>query len=302
MQNGERNSLRSARAQKITLLGMALNLLLVGAKIAAGVLARSSAVVADGFHSLSDVATDIALIVGLRFADKPPDGNHKYGHGKIETISALSVAAVLAFVGGKLLYDGIGKTMAILDGEIPPVPGWLAVGVAVVSVIVKEWLFRRTRTIGEETENRALMANAWHHRSDALSSIGVAVGVSAAIILGGKWLILDPIAAVEVSVLILGAAVSIAKDCFAELMETSLGAEVEEDIRKISLKVDGVLDPHQIRTRRIGKDIAIDMHIHVERGMSITSAHDICTEVEDSLRERFGDSTFVTVHCEPTDE
>ena len=302
MVDASRKHLRTATAQKITIIGLVLNLFLVAVKISSGFIARSSAVVADGVHSLSDLVTDVAVIIGLRLAERPPDGNHKYGHGKIETLSAFGVAAFLAIVGGKLLVDGVGKTLSIIDGEIPPVPGWLAVGAALLSIVLKEWLYRRTMRIGREIESSALIANAWHHRTDAFSSIGVAVGVSAGIILGGKWLILDPIAAIVVSVLILAAAVSIAKGCLAELLETSLGKEVEEEIRRLALKIDGVLNPHQIRTRRIGKDIAIDMHIDVARGLSITSAHDICTEVEDSLRERFGDSTFVTVHCEPTDE
>jgi len=302
MRDTSRDKTRSGEAAKVTLVGLLVNLLLVAVKVSAGILGRSSAVVADGVHSLSDSATDIALLVGLRLADKPPDGNHKYGHGKIETLTALGIVLVLVIVGVKMLWDGGHSVYEIIQGAEIATPGWIAVGAALLSIVIKEWMFRYTRKVGERHNSRALIANAWHHRTDALSSIGVTVGVSAGIILGGKWLILDPIAAIVVSVLILSAAVSILKGCFEELMETSLGNEVEAEIRNLALKIGGVINPHEIRTRRIGKDIAIDMHIDVARGLSITSAHDICTEVEDSLRKRFGESTFVTVHCEPTDE
>lgn len=293
---------RSKKAIKITVIGLVVNLILVVIKVSAGLIARSAAAVADGVHSLSDSITDIALIVGLRMADKPPDGDHKYGHGKIETLSALGIALILAFVGLKLLWEG-GKTINdIIHGAQIATPGWLAVGAALLSIVAKEWLFRRTRTVGQETDNQAIVANAWHHRSDALSSIGVAAGVTAAILLGGKWVILDPIASVIVSVMILVAAISVGKSSLKELLETSLGDNIEQEIKTISLEIEGVLNPHQIRTRRIGKDIAIDMHIDVAPDLTVTQAHDICTEVEESLRKRFGDSTFVTVHCEPTDE
>ncbi len=291
---------RTAEATRATVLGLILNLILVVLKVAAGVFGKSAAVIADGIHSLSDSVTDIAVIIGLRLADKPPDEDHRYGHGKIETLCALLVSLVLAGVGIKLLWSGGHTILHVVQGEALATPGWVAVGAAAVSIIVKEWVYRYTLKIGVKIDSKAVIANAWHHRTDAFSSIGVAVGVSCSILLGGKWLILDPIASVIVSVLILLTAVSISRSCLAELLETSLGEEIENEIREITIKIDGAQNAHNIRTRLIGVNMAIDMHIKVDRNLLITDAHDICDQIEAALKTRFGESTFVTVHCEPT--
>jgi len=290
---------RTAEATRASVLGLILNMVLVAVKLIAGILGKSAAVIADSVHSLSDSVTDIAVIVGIHLAGKPPDKEHRYGHGKIETLCALLVSLVLAGVGVKLLWSGALAIFRVIQGEVPATPGWVAVGAAVVSIIVKEWLYRYTLKIGAKIDSKAVIANAWHHRSDAFSSIGVAVGVTCSILLGGKWLILDPIASVIVSVLILLTAISISRSCLAELLETSLGEEIVNEIREITNEVSGARNAHNIRTRRIGANIAIDMHIEVDRNLLITEAHDICDRIEIALKARFGESTFVTVHCEP---
>ena len=296
--NNDKN--RTAEATRATVIGLVLNIILVVIKIFAGIFGKSAAVIADGIHSLSDSITDIAVIIGLRLADKPPDKGHRYGHGKIETLSALLVSLVLAGVGMKLLWSGGNTILQVLQGEALSTPGWIAVVAAAVSIIVKEWVYHYTFKIGKKINSQAVIANAWHHRSDAFSSIGVAIGVSCSILLGGKWLILDPIASIIVSVLILLTAVSISRSCLAELLETSLGEEIENEIAKIANEVDGAQNAHNIRTRRIGANIAIDMHIEVDHNLLITDAHDICDQIENALKTRFGEFTFVTVHCEPT--
>ena len=296
--NNDKN--RTAEATRATVIGLVLNIILVVIKIFAGIFGKSAAVIADGIHSLSDSITDIAVIIGLRLADKPPDKGHRYGHGKIETLSALLVSLVLAGVGMKLLWSGGNTILQVLQGEALSTPGWIAVVAAAVSIIVKEWVYHYTFKIGKKINSQAVIANAWHHRSDAFSSIGVAIGVSCSILLGGKWLVLDPIASVIVSLLILFTAISISRTCLAELLETSLGEEIENEIAKIANEVDGAQNAHNIRTRRIGANIAMDMHIEVDHNLLITDAHDICDQIENALKTRFGEFTFVTVHCEPT--
>ena len=295
------NSKRTARATRVTLLGLFANVLLFIIKVIAGLLGKSSAIIADGIHSLSDSATDIVVIFGLKMADKPPDSDHRYGHGKIETLSAFFISLFLIAVGFSLIWEGSHKFYNIILGEIPPIPSWIVVGVAILSIAVKEYLYRKTLKRGEEIKSNAVIANAWHHRSDALSSIGVAIGVSCAILLGGKWIILDPITSVIVSIFIIISGISISKTSIGELLESSLSEDVETEIVEISLKVEKVINPHEIRTRRIGKDIAIDMHIEVDKNLTVEEAHAICDELEKALRSHFGKSTFINIHCEPTD-
>jgi len=287
---------------RITFAGFLVNIVLVILKVACGFWGRSTAIIADGIHSLSDLSTDLALFWGVRAANKPVDKCHDYGHGKIEALVSLGIGLFLCAVGLGILWQGGGKALVILQGGALDSPEWIAVWAAAISVIAKEWLYRKTIFVGRQHNSTAVVANAWHHRSDALSSVGVLLGITGAIILGPKWHILDPLAAVIVSVFIIKAAFSIMKDNVSELIDASLSEVIEEEILNIIRSVEGAEKPHNLRTRRIGKNISIETHIKVDPKLNIVEAHNITTAVEIKLRERFGKDIFVSVHAEPLDK
>ncbi|MFP4472376.1 MAG: cation diffusion facilitator family transporter [Candidatus Omnitrophota bacterium] len=292
-------TLRTRQAYVVTLWGLIINGVLVGLKFLAGVVAGSSAIVADAVHSLSDISTDVALIWGVRAAAKPVDHDHDYGHGKIETLTSAFIGFFLFAVAVFLCWNGLVKVARALSGEVLSRPGWFAALIAVVSVISKEWIFRRTLEAGKKTDNQALIANAWHHRTDALSSLGVFLGIAGAIILGEHWRVLDPLAAITVSIFILHVAFKIIRHSVHELTEGSLSPEVEESIVELASSVEGAYRPHRLRTRRIGQRKAIEMHICVKPDLNIEQGHQIATGVEDILRDHFGPETFLSVHIEP---
>lgn len=293
---------RLQKANDITILGLFLNIGLVTLKFFAGGVAHSGAIVADAFHSLSDLSTDFALLWGVRAAAKPADADHQYGHGRIETMLSVGIGAVLFAVGGAIFFEGTMKVIHVLQGQILPRPGWFACFAAFISIILKEWLYQKTVSVGRETENQAVIANAWHHRSDAFSSIGVMIGILGAIILGDRWIILDPIAAIVVSIFIMQAAFSIVGESFNELMEGALSDEQEKEIMDLVHAIEGVKDAHKLRTRRIGQRVAIEVHVCVQKDLDIRQGHDIATRVENILKEKFGPGTFVSVHIEPFEE
>jgi cation diffusion facilitator family transporter len=276
-----------------------VNILLTIAKISAGIVGRSSAMIADGVHSFSDISTDIAVIFGLKVAEKPRDETHDFGHGKFETLVAAFIGLFLIGVSGGIIYSSGRGIIDFIDGEVPERPGWIAVVAALLSIILKEMVFWYTLKISKKIGSKALKANAWHHRTDSLSSIAVLIGVGGAIILGGKWTILDPIAALVVSVLIVKVAWDLLKDALMELSEASLDKGTEDRIMSIIKSVRGANDPHNLRTRNIGSDIAIDVHIKAPGNLPLNQAHEISLEVENRLREEFGEDTFVHVHMDP---
>jgi cation diffusion facilitator family transporter len=293
---------RLKKINYVTIQGIFINIGLIILKMAAGVISHSGAIVADAFHSFSDLSTDLALLWGAKAAAEPADSDHEYGHGRINTIVCAGIGILLFAVGGAIFFGGAFKVFRVLRGEMLLQPGWFACFAAFISIISKEWLYQRTVAVGKETENLAVIANAWHHRSDAFSSIGVMLGILGAIVLGGSWRILDPIAAVVVSVFIIKVAFSIVGESFYELMEGSLSDDEEVEIARLTLSVPGVNTPHRIRTRRIGYNVAIELHIKVNNDLDIRQGHDIATKVEDLLKERFGRSTFISVHVEPIDD
>jgi len=292
---------RVSIASRATYLGLIVNILLVVVKLGAGIFGRSGAIMADAIHSLSDSVTDIFVLIGLRISSKPPDKSHDYGHGKIETLCALLIGVVLAVVGAKILWDGIHKVFHILQGQPIPKPEWIAVFAAIMSIIAKEWIYRHTIRIGKRIDSQVVIANAWHHRTDALSSVGVMLGIGGSIIIGGKWIILDPIAAALVSIFIISMAVSIAKSSIGELLEASLCEKTEREITQIASSIDGVINPHELRTRKIGSNVAIDLHIEVKKEITIVKAHDISTNVENALKKRFNYRAFISIHIEPAE-
>ncbi|MBW6516033.1 MAG: cation diffusion facilitator family transporter [Candidatus Cloacimonetes bacterium] len=286
----------------ITLKGLAINLLLVIVKISSGIFGRSGAMIADGIHSLSDSVSDVFLFLGFKIADKPPDKTHKYGHGKFETLLTVIISLMIIFAGALILYRNSSQIYRhLIDSEPLIRPGWIALFAAVLSLIVKEYLYRITKKVGQKYHSNAVIANAWHHRTDALTSIAAFLGIGGAIILNDNWLILDPLTAVLVSVFILFIGFRLIKDSFMELLETSLSEDKEREIIKIVKSVHGVLNPHNLKTRKVGNYIVIDIHIEVNSFLNVIQAHDIATEVEATLQNRFGIDTLVSVHIEPFD-
>lgn len=290
---------RAQQATHITLLGAAVNATLLLAKFAAGILGNSQAMIADAVHTASDFATDIAVLIGIRFSRKPKDTDHAYGHGKYETIAAAVVGMALLFVGIKLGWDAIHTLFRAVGGQPVTRPSPVAFWAALLSIISKEILYQKTVRIGRRTRNDAIIANAWHHRSDALSSIGTAAGIGLAVFLGAEWAIMDPIAAILVSVLLLKVAFLIVKEQIGGLTEQSLPREVHDEIEAIALNFPDISYPHNLRTRAVGQTVVIDLHVRMNPDMRVADAHAIVSDLEQKLRDRFGEDTITTVHIEP---
>lgn len=290
---------RASAANRVTWVGFVVNLILTLFKLMAGVVGHSGAMIADAMHSLSDFATDIVVLVSFRFAGKPADDGHKYGHGKYETVATAIIGAALLLVGAGIFWDGVVKVWNSINGARLEAPGGIALIAAVVSIVVKEWLFRYTEAVGKRINSQAVVANAWHHRSDAFSSIGTMIGIGGAIALGERWRVLDPIAAVVVSVFIIKVAFEILTGSLMELTDASLSDAEEDEIMRIAAACCGVSHPHNLRTRRIGPDIAVDIHIRVAADMRVDDAHAITSNIESKIRERFGQTSFISIHIEP---
>lgn len=290
---------RTSSINRVTWVGFFVNLALTILKLTAGVVGNSGAMIADAIHSLSDFATDIVVLASFRMVKKPADQHHRYGYGKYETLATAVIGAALLFVGIGIFWSGVTKVWLILRGEPLAQPGVIALIAAVISIVVKEALYRHTARVGKRYYSQTLIANAWHHRSDALSSIGVLVGVSGAIALGESWRVLDPIAAIVVSFFIIKTAIQISSGSIRELCEESLDSEIESEILQLALAGGSAKDAHNLRTRRIGNEIAIELHVRVNPEMCVADAHTIASNIEQRLREHFGASTFVSIHVEP---
>lgn len=291
---------REKQIFRTTLVGSVANLLLVVFKFVAGIVGHSAAMIADAVHSLSDFITDIIVIIFVAISGKPEDEDHDYGHGKYETLATAVIGIILFFVGVGILISGIKAIIGALQGEPLQTPSLLALIAAVISIVVKEVLYRYTVKRGKALGSSSVVANAWHHRSDALSSIGTAIGIGGAIFLGEQWRILDPIAAVIVSLFIIKVAVELFKPCIEELLERSLPAEMEQKILDIILSTPQVSSPHHLRTRRIGSYIAIEVHIRMDGQRSLSEAHQVASDIERRLKAEFGESTHIGIHMEPT--
>ncbi|TVQ09017.1 MAG: cation transporter [Bacteroidetes bacterium] len=287
------------RTRKVIWIGFVANLILTVLKILAGIFGRSSAMIADGVHSVSDFATDLVVVGSLSVSQRPRDHNHKYGHGKVETLATAFVGGVLIIVGVGLFYSGIMKIYGVTQGVVLPQPGLGAFYAAIGSVIIKEILFRYTIQVGRQTQSQVVIANAWHHRSDVYSSFGALLGIGGAIFLGSDWVILDPLAAVIVSFFIFRIAIKITRETLLELIETSLPSAHEDEILQIAAEVKGVHDPHELKTRKIGNQIAIDIHIKVLNHLNIEQAHEITVDLEKTLRKAYGKETYISIHTEP---
>lgn len=292
-------AVREAGIYRVTLVGSVVNLLLLVFKFVAGILGHSAAMLADAVHSLSDFVTDIIVIVFVRISSKPEDEGHDYGHGKYETLATAIIGLILLFVGFGILWNGVTSIWHFWQGGELKEPGMLALWAALVSIVFKELLYQYTVLKGRRLNSQAVVANAWHHRSDALSSIGTAVGIGGAILLGEQWLILDPLAAVVVSLFIMKVAIQLLVPCVEELLEKSLPAEVEEKIKQEILAFPGVTSPHHLRTRRIGSSYAIEVHIRMDGQITLEEAHHTATAIENRLKSEFGSRTYINIHVEP---
>lgn len=290
---------REKKAARVTWVGFFTNLILSAAKIVAGVVGRSSAMVADGIHSLSDFVTDFIVIIFIKISAKHEDSDHPYGHGKFETFATMLISFALFIVAIGIFYSGSVKIYEVLNGRTIERPTYLALIMAAVSIVVKEGLYWYTIIVGRKIDSPAVIANGWHHRSDAFSSIGTLIGISGAMFLGERWRILDPITSVIVGIFIVAVACKLARPSIQELLEVSLPKEIEAAIKEQVKETPGVKAFHHLRTRKNGNSFIIDMHIKVDARSSIVEAHDIATHVENNLKAAFGKHTQVNVHIEP---
>ena len=290
---------RTREIYKVTLIGGAVNVILLLFKFVAGIVGHSAAMIADAVHSLSDFLTDIIVIIFVRISGKPQDKSHDYGHGKYETLATTMIGAALLVVAVGILYNGAEKIAAWAEGAQLEAPGTLALWAALLSIVLKEAVYRYSMVKARQLNSQAVEANAWHHRSDALSSIGTAVGIGGAIFLGQRWTVLDPLASVVVGAFIVKVAVSLLRSGIGDLMEQSLPDAVEEEILRLVEALPGEIQPHDLRTRRIGNHYAIELHILMDGQITLNEAHDKASEVEDLLRAHYGPDTHVAVHVEP---
>ena len=293
-------SSREKGIYKVTIVGSIVNFLLLVFKFFAGIAGHSAAMLADAVHSLSDFITDIVVIVFVRIAGKPEDKGHDYGHGKYETLATAIIGLLLLCVGFGIFWNGASSIYTFLQGGQLESPGVVALVAALVSIVSKEILYQYTVIQGKKLNSQAVVANAWHHRSAALSSIGTAIGIGGAILLGDHWRVLDPIAAVVVSFFIMKVSVQLLIPCVDELLEKSLPDDVEKEIEQTVLSFPGVSQPHHLRTRRIGSYYAIEIHVRMDGKITLEEAHGTATAIENKLKEMFGKGTHVGIHVEPT--
>lgn len=295
----DKELLRSREAKKVTLFGFFVNTALASFKIFAGLYGRSGAMIADGIHSLSDFFTDIVVLLSFKYTDKPADDCHNYGHDKYETLGTIIVSVFLAVAGFGILRSGVVNLIAIINGSLAPRPGYIALLAAVISIVVKELLYRYNITVGKKINSSAVIANAWHHRSDALTSLGTFIGIGGSIVLGAKWTLLDPLASIFVSIIIFKIAAETFLPAINELLETSLTQKECEQIIATIKNCKDAKGYHKLRTRRIGSKVAIDVHILVDENSTITKAHNTVTEIEEEIKSDFGINSIVNIHIEP---
>lgn len=290
---------RKKEIYKVTLVGGAVNVILLLFKFVAGIVGHSAAMVADAVHSLSDFVTDVIVLIFVRISGKPEDKDHEYGHAKYETLAMTIIGVALLLVAVGIVYSGLTKIIAWAQGEVLKAPGLMALWAALLSVVLKEAVYHYSMVEARKLNSQAVEANAWHHRSDALSSVGTAIGIGGAIFLGQRWAVLDPVASIVVGALIIKVSVELLRNGIGDLMEHSLPEEVEDEILRLAASVPGVVEPHELRTRRLGNHYAIELHILMDGNITLCEAHEKASEVEDILRAHYGSETHIAVHVEP---
>ena len=290
---------RKREIYKVTLVGSAGNAALLTFKFIAGILGNSSAMIADAVHSMSDFVTDILVLVFVSISAKPQDQSHDYGHGKFETIASFLIGLGLVAAATGIVVSGMLNLFDWWRGAQLEAPGWIALWAALLSIAVKEMLYQYTARRGKALNSQVMIANAWHHRSDALSSVGAAIGIGLAIWLGNSWAVFDPLASIVVGLMLVKVAYELLKKSINELTESSLPAETEQEIVQIIQSFGDVQQPHNLRTRRIGNRIAIEAHIRMDGQLPLNSVHERATTIERKLKQRFGANTHVSLHMEP---
>lgn len=290
---------RTALGMRVTTTGALINAALLLLKLGAAILGNSQAMMADAMHTLSDFASDFAVLIGIRLAGKPMDADHAYGHGKYETVTAALIGVLLFWVALGIGWQASAAILAALRGAPLRQPSPVAFWVALASIALKEGLYRWTHAVGQRTRIACIVANAWHHRSDALSSVATAVGIGAAVFLGNEWVVLDPIAAIAVCFLLLKIACAIIGDQIGSLTDKSLPGAAQQEIEDLVHGFPALSYPHNLRTRTVGRIAVIDLHVRVDPAMSVADAHEVVSAFEARLRERFGHDTIATVHIEP---
>jgi len=276
----------------VTNLGIVGNIVLSAVKVGVGFFAGSMALVADGIHSLSDMATDIAVLLGVYFGSKQPDERHQYGHGRIETFSAGFIGIALIGVGGVM----IERAAADIAAGRYVRPGFIVLFVAIFSIVVKELLYRATKRVAVKTHSSALYANAWHHRSDSLSSVAVVIGF-VSLQFGFKYG--DQLAAVAVGLMIVLVGIRIIRDCLSELTEGAVDSGTIEHIENVINADASIRQWHKLRSRTVGREVFLDLHILVDPDLTIAAAHEIAESLESTLHEQITRPVNITVHIEP---
>ena len=293
---------RQKQIYKVTLAGGAVNVILLAFKFIAGILGHSAAMIADAVHSLSDFITDLIVLIFVHISGRPQDKSHDYGHGKYETLALTVIGIALLIVAVGIFHNGALRIAAWWRGDELEAPGMLALWAALISIILKELTYRYTIRNARKLDSPALEANAWHHRSDALSSIGTAIGIGGAVLLGKRWAVLDPVASVVVGAFIVKVAIELILQGMRDLLEHSLPDEIEDEIMQIAKSEPDVIEPHDLCTRRIGNRYAIELHILMNGNITLSKAHDHADSIESRLKQRFGDDTHIAIHMEPTED
>lgn len=293
---------REREIYRVTIGGSIINVVLLLAKFAAGFFGHSAAMIADAVHSLTDFVTDVVVLLFVHLGSKPVDKDHGYGHGKYETLATAIIGASLLAVGVMIFCSGLSKTWHVISGETLPSPGYIALAAAVSSILLKEWAYRFTIRVGRKYHSEAVVGNAWHHRSDALSSVGTTLGIGGAILLGNRWTVLDPLASLVVSLFIVKAAWELLMKSIRELTDASLPVEDEAEIVRIASEEPGVSEIHNVRTRRVGNRVAIELHARMLGTTPLYEAHQHASAIESRLRAHFGPDTHVGIHLEPIKE
>jgi len=284
---------------KITLIGFLANVILTAGKLLAGIFGNSNAMIADGIHSFSDFVSDIVVIFGFKISSKPADTNHNYGHGRFETLSSAVISILLIIAGISIAYRGFSNLILFLSGKVLEAPGIIALIAAFISIGVKELLYRYTITVGRKINSQAIIANAWHHRSDAFSSIATSIGIGGAILLGENWRVLDPIASLLVSILIIKTGINILKDSINQFLDCAVDVDTRNEIISITKEVEGIMNLHDLKTRKIGDSISMEFHINVLPELSVYKSHKLTEKLEMKLRKKFGEKTNISIHVEP---
>lgn len=293
---------REQTISRVTIGGAIGNLLLAAFKLAAGLLGQSAAMMADAIHSISDLISDVIVLVMVKVSSKAADKGHDYGHGKYETLATVIVAIMLLVVGSELMVSGLQKINVVMAGGELAVPGIIALVAALVSILMKELLYQWTARVGKRVNSPAMISNAWHHRTDALSSIGSALGIGGAMLLGGQWAVLDPLVCCAISIFIIVISVKMIMPALHELTEGSLSEEVENDVVSLITSVEGIDNVHDLKTRRNGPTIIISAHIVVDPKMTVSEAHHITVLAENAVRSKYGKETLISIHIEPDEE